>query len=178
MGQLQRALHKNLATLPKLMLRRILERKLGEQEIDLPPAAFEALLDHMLSHNDQHFTWTDGGADTGQQPRNLELIFDEKDTAQAQELSDRLITTIPEIIETIADKSGADLFNTLRKNWAIEGMVQRYEIDEFRDRLEHRWGEGLQILRMLLTVVRELGHEAIRETLNKAWVRDGLTGEA
>jgi hypothetical protein len=161
-GQLQQVLHEQIEGLPKLALRRLLERKLGEQKINLPSAAFEALLDHLLSHNGAHFTWDDGKADTPQQLQLLELIFDENDIAQAEELCERLTTTIPEIVKNVIEKSGADLLKACRESWPIEDTVRRYEIDEFRNRLEERWGEGLQLLRLLLTIVRELGHDTVK----------------
>src|SRR5205085_1323322 len=42
-----------------------------------------------------------------------------------------------------------------KSRWATENSLQSEEISEFRKRLERRWGEPLDQLRMLLTVSRE-----------------------
>jgi hypothetical protein len=164
MSQLQQALNEQIAGLPKLALRQLLEHKLREQKIDLPSAAFEALLDHLLHRKGEEFSWNDGETGTDRQFQRLGLIFDENDAAKAQEICERLATAIPEIVENLLEKSGADLLKSFKEKWNIEGAVQRCEVDGFRDRLEERWGEGLHLLRMLLTTVGELGHEAAKRS--------------
>jgi len=162
MGQLQRVLNEQVAGLPRLALRRVLEQKVREQGINLPSAAFEALLDHLLHGKGEDFSWNDDHTGADRQAKRLEICFGEDDAAKVEEICEKATTAIPGIIEDILEKSGAGLLKSLKGRWNIEGAAQCYEVDGFRDRLEERWGEGLNLLRMLLTTVRELGQETVK----------------
>ncbi|TPK20834.1 hypothetical protein FJ872_10130 [Mesorhizobium sp. B2-5-9] len=162
MGRLQKALQEQISQLPRLALRPILERKLGERSIALPKKAIDALLDHILSGDATNFTWSDGNTETPDQLDQLDLVFDDADEKEIEDFTTRMKSVIPEVVQSTVSMSGAHLFNTMKKRWEIDGAVERFEIDQFQDRLEERWGKGLRLLRMLLTMVREIGHDAAK----------------
>lgn len=163
MAKLQRALLEQIDKPPEVVLQRILRRKLVEAGIEIPPAAFDALIDHVLRQGGDVFTWTD--AKTGEEAetvRKLTLSFGDKDIEEIQSFTSEFEARLPALINTLATEGAATLFRTLKERWTIEGAVQRYELDGFRERMEERWGEGLNLLRMLLTCCRELGNEAFK----------------
>lgn len=162
MGAIQDALHEQVAKLPKLILTPILERKLKEQELKIPQACFDALIDHILNANGEDFHWTDGDTETPNDYRNLKLVFDEADREEIEKVIARVSEAMPDVVQETVTRGGAQLFSALRASWEIHEAVQRYECDEFQGRLEERWGEGLSLLRMLLQSIREIGAEVQR----------------
>ena len=54
------------------------------------------------------------------------------------------------------------ILSTLKRRWPREYRAQRRELDGFHKRLQERWGEGLDKLRMLTTIAREYGREVNR----------------
>lgn len=160
MKKLQRALNQELKKFPKLLLKKIVEGKLAEQKIVIPPVAVDALIDHMYSGKTESFKWSDGVNDDEDQ--KFSLSFGQEDLAEIDKAQKNLEKNIHSLIEQITETSADDLFETLKNNWTIEGAVQRSEIDQFRERLEERWSEGFELLRMLLTIARELGNETLK----------------
>jgi hypothetical protein len=157
MGTLQNALHDQIAKLPRLALKSILERKLKEQEIELPQNGLDALVDHILKADGEDFHWNDGNTETPNDYRNLKLVFNEDDGKEIERFSARVFEVMPEVIQEIITKSSAQLFSALKASWEAYEVSQRCECDEFQGRLEERWGKGLSLLRMLLHSIREIG---------------------
>ncbi|MES0198919.1 DUF5677 domain-containing protein [Mesorhizobium sp. M0011] len=162
MGKIQKALQEQISRLPRLALQPILERKLKEQSIDLPKDAFEVLLDRLLSGKDEDFTWSDGDIEKSDELRDLKLVFDDADEKEIENFATRMQSVIPEVVQSTVAMGGAHLFKAMKKSWEIDGAIERFQMDQFQERLEERWGEGLQLLRMLLTMVRGIGHDTAK----------------
>ena len=159
MGVLQRELERSFDNLPEEVLRNILKRKLKEAGRRLPPAAFDALVRHLLDGNEDEFEWDAPGG------RDLQLEFNEDDFAEIDAVQQALVEDLPELLTRLAQKSGRDLFKSLSERWETEGTTQRQADDGFRERLRMRWGEGLDLLAMLLTCCRETAGEEHRRCL-------------
>lgn len=114
MGTIQDALHEQIAKLPRLALKSILERKLKEQKIELPQDGFDALVDHILDANDEDFRWNDGNKETPDDYRELRLVFDEADGEEIEKFTARISGAIPDIIQETVTKGGAQLFSALK----------------------------------------------------------------
>lgn len=163
MNSINKILRTQVGNISKNVVRQFLDKKLARDGIEIPKAAVDALADHIASGNDQDFTWVDD--ETGEEPeqiRHLKLNFDESDASEIETLTSRITASLPQIIQEAVDHSGVLFFKGLRKRWPNEGEIQRLETDEFCTRIEERWGEGLDLLRMLLTCCREFGHESLR----------------
>lgn len=173
MRTIQDVLHEQIAKLPKLALKPILERKLKEQEIELPQNGFDALIDHILNANSEDFHWDDGNTETPNDYRDLKLVFDKGDREEIEKFTARISEAMPKIIQETIAMGSARLFSTLRASWDAHEAIQRYECDEFQARLEERWGKGLSLLRMLLYSIREIGadvHRRHRKSKSKKYV--------
>lgn len=145
-----------------MALRPILTRKLKEQGIKIPKRAFEALLDHLLQANGGHFTWSDGKGLATKGLQDLKLVFDDADAKEIEISIERIRHAMPGIIQSVVDEGGAELFEAMTESWSVDDAVAQFEIDEFRGRLEDRWGAGLHLLRLLLATSRDMGEDAAR----------------
>jgi hypothetical protein len=157
MRPIQRTLNNEISKMPELVLQEFLKRKLKEVGSPLPPEGIAALMRHIMSGNTENFVWDDKDKVNTQ---DHTISFDDKDEEEIIRMVEKLTSKMPDIIDNVSKKTARDIFKTLRAKWTVEGAIQAYETDEFRQRLEDRWGEGLDLLCMLLTVCREIGSEA------------------
>lgn len=77
---------------------------------------------------------------------------------------------LPEFIEAVTDKSTANILAVLKRQWRTESSQQRKESAAFQRRLQRRWGAGLELLKLLLTVCSESGarvNEKLRDPGNE-----------
>jgi len=161
MSTLRKAFQDQFEKLPEMVLRRIVQRKLAEADVELPVRAVDALVDHLLRQEDDgNFTWSDAKDESPEMRRNLALSFDEKDAEEIESTVARVTSELPAIVEKVIAQGGDVLFKSLKERWPIEGELQRNEVQDFNERLKERWGEGLNLLRMLLTCCREIGADA------------------
>lgn len=94
-------------------------------------------------------------------PSNITLEFTDEDLADLDQTIERFNAQLPGLLAEFTDKESRSLFKTLKGKWPEEHALQQQEMSEFRERLEERWGEGLTLLRMLLTVAREIGGQRL-----------------
>lgn len=155
MKKIQKELHRHFEEIPKAALRMLIERKLTKQNLELDNKSLDALIDHLLSGNEEDFILPDEGED-----QVFDLNIDQEDMDAFNNFLNRIVGEVPHIISRLSDKSARGLFKTLKENWKDEGALQKEEIRQFSLRLNQRWGDSFELLRMLLTIVRELGNEA------------------
>ncbi len=157
MKHIQRTLNNKISKIPELVLQEFLKLKLEEVGLSLPPEGIAELTHHILSDNTENFLWDNKDKENIQ---HYTISFDDKDAEEITRMVEKLTSKIPEIIDDTSKKTARSIFKTLRAKWSVEGIIQAYETDGFCQRLEDRWGEGLGLLRMLLTACREIGSEA------------------
>ena len=151
MGKLQRAFNEKLASLPVLLLERMVDRKLMDAQLSFAPDVKAALIQHILGGKLDEFVWHDDQAGDNIPQLRANLTFGKADFDEVELLLQKLPELISDTIVESARKSGLVVFTDLRKQWPIEGSLQEQDLIGFRSRLESRWGEGLNLLRMLLT---------------------------
>lgn len=160
MGTIDSIILKQMESAPKRLLKPMLTRKLKEAGVTAPDKMLDEFVDHLLSGSGKSFEWWDeSGAD---EHHDLKLTFTDEDRAELEEKINQLETSLPEAILKVTERAADGLYEQLRENWYVEGAAQLFESEEFRERLEERWGEGLDLLRMLLTCCREVGAEAYK----------------
>lgn len=132
-----------------------MKRKLEEQSIKLSKAGRIAFAQHVLAHGDsKEFTWR-GNAGT---QREI-LKFDETDAEEMSRMSKQLVESIPGIVDNLSKSVAKDYLKDLLDAWPERDEWESLVNTGFRERLNERWGEGLSLLRMLLTLCREVGGE-------------------
>ncbi|MDQ3126735.1 MAG: DUF5677 domain-containing protein [Pseudomonadota bacterium] len=169
MGQLQSVLHAQIRKTPQLALEQILERKLEEDGIKLSKAGRKAFAEHILTHGEsKEFTWRGGnGTD------NKTIKFDETDAEELSRMTRRLAESMPEIVDKLSKSAAKDYLKNLLAAWPERDDWELLVNAGFRERLQERWGEGLGLLRMLLTVCREVGGEQ-QTLLNRSKAKKAL----
>ncbi|WP_110752952.1 DUF5677 domain-containing protein [Phyllobacterium leguminum] len=155
---------------PRLLLRKVLQRKLEEQNIH-DDGLLEALTDHILSQSAEQFRWEDGSEGTD---KNLTLTLTEEDSNNLiNDYKNFVELKVPKLVRNVI-KSGAKLqVKNLGKRWAELKINDFNEMRHFRDHLELRWASGLDVLRMLLIASREIG-ETFSQKLFRSKAKRGL----
>ncbi|MFL6387187.1 MAG: DUF5677 domain-containing protein [Terriglobales bacterium] len=150
MDVLQEFLNQAIAKVPALLLEKVIARKLKEQGI-AGKGLSRKLADHVLSGKREPLKFR-SSKHTG----SVTLDFNETDADEITQAADRFCETqLPKLLVNMAAKTSRTILKDLKSRWATENSLQSEEISEFRKRLERRWGEPLDQLRMLLTVSRE-----------------------
>jgi hypothetical protein len=159
MGSIHKAFSKELAKVPRLLLLELIKEKLSAEGLANHHELAEAITDHFLKCGGDKFEWDDGLPSDGS-PRHLAVSFSDDDAARLNQRADEFIASLPKVIENSV-KGGAEvLVKALKRKWPEQAAHEIAAVQGFRERLEARWGEGFDLLRMLLTACRELGEEA------------------
>ncbi|MEH3145203.1 MAG: DUF5677 domain-containing protein [Methylobacterium frigidaeris] len=158
MGNLQKALQDQIANIPRMLLKKILVRKISESGVEVPDKMIDSLVDNLLQGNTDTFLWNDGSVD--EIHKELHLSFDDKDLAELDVFMREMPERIQSAIESTIEYGGKKLYQILISDWPAYNEIDNIETSNFTDNLTERWGKGLSLLRMMLTVAREMGHEA------------------
>jgi len=155
MGELQAVLDEQLAETPRLLLRQLITEKLRDASLPITSDLVEGLTDHILAGNLDTFHWEDG------EPEQRTVQLDFKDEEISNKVN-KLLENLPSIIDDLSQRAAKSAVRSLRKRWSGEYFYQTMELSGFRERLEARWGDAFGLLRMLLTIAREIGEETVR----------------
>lgn len=85
--------------------------------------------------------------------------FTSEDLNAVQTVMAEFIKNLPQAIQGILAESSPVLLEALKERWPAEAKRQNSERKAFGTRLYERWGDGLHLLRMLITIAREVGSE-------------------
>jgi LPS O-antigen subunit length determinant protein (WzzB/FepE family) len=155
MDTLQKLFEQQFKVLPELFLEKLLEKKLHAEGINTDPVMIQKLIQHVLSSNSDSFSWDDG------KEGNISITINLTE-ADVEDAEKRFIATLPRIIEKTTTDIARLLLKSLKKNWKKESNYQEAEFHIFKKNLERRWDKALGMLRMLLTISRELGVETAK----------------
>ena len=159
MASLQETIDAMLEDLPVQLLSKELDEKLRLQGIRLSKRKLEALTRRVLHTEEDNIT-------VGRGDRVIE--FTEADAENLSKEAEAFLAQFPTLVQEFSNQAAIDVLATLKKGWRREWSGQRREMDGFRKRLELRWRKGLEPLRILTTVARELG-----STIHNAMVAAG-----
>jgi hypothetical protein len=155
MGTLHQAFKAEMARIPSMVLGSFISEKLKVQGLGDVPGLAEALTEHLLNGNKGSFDW--GNNNAGDQ--NISLEFTIEDADKIEILTKEFLNKIPQIVEESAEWGSKSLLRALKRDWHSQALHENAELDGFKTRLHMRWGYGFELLRMLLTICRELGAE-------------------
>lgn len=155
MDTIQKIFEQQFKALPELFLEKLVEKKLRAEGINPAPVMVQQLIQHVLSSNSDSFCWDDG------KERNISITINltEEDVEDAEK---RFLASLPKIIEKTTTDIARLLLKSLKKDWKEESNYQDAEFCIFKTNLERRWGKAIGMLRMLLTISRELGAETAK----------------
>jgi len=156
-GEIERLLQSQLDELPQLLLTNLVEKKLTDLKVPDPKGNAERLAKHILAEGGANFRIEN--ADDAGPDQELAIEFTEEDGEGLTAAADRFMASLPELIEKVSATTSASIFRRLKKDWPEQWAWQQSVEGPFRENLEARWGEPFTLLRMLLTVSREIGAE-------------------
>jgi len=85
------------------------------------------------------------------------IEFNDDDTKAIKIIADGLIEELPKVLQNLMESAPPSLSVVMKKNWRREKRMQARDKKGFSRRLEKRWGKGLDLLRMFITISREVG---------------------
>lgn len=121
----------------------------------MPDEAVGALVEHFMSGAEGEFVWIDSDGSR----QDLRLTFTSEDLTELEEAIRPILDAMPQAISDSVETAAKTFLKELWKNWPT---ARNDELNAFRQRLEERWGGGLNYLRMLLVCSREMGHDAYK----------------
>ena len=159
MGLLQRLLEQQLDDTPYLAFTELIETKLEAQGISLSPRERERLQSRLRSETDdagkfrlRPWKWWD--------KRGVSIQVTKEELQQFKTgVSSFLESGLQQVIDEVSADVADTILGTLRKTWRREKRKQDTEIRRFRSQLTRRWEPALSLLRMFVTISRELGEE-------------------
>ncbi len=175
MDALQQSLNEAVANLPTLFLEKLITKKLQDQGITATKALSSKIAKRILSGNSEPFKYR-GGKPEG----DVTLTFKDADVDEITKAVALFCDAkLPKILDDVAERVSKSVLKDLKSRWVQEHALQETDLSEFRKRLEDRWGKPLGQLRMLLTMAREWGQDAIprrnsSKTSKKIHLRDIL----
>ena len=146
------AIKEGLKSIPAAALQKVLMPKLKDAGVRTYKVVARDLAEHLLSNPDKEFSWG-----SGRDPKRMNITFGEDDVAEVEKIAKRIIDGVPDLVDRISRETARDMI----ARFAIEWREARYRdlraLSSFHNNLEDRWGEGLDALRMLLDLSRQLG---------------------
>lgn len=152
MSTIQKIFEQQFKELPKLFIEKLVGKKLRAEGINPDPVMIQQLIQHVLSSNSDSFFWDDGKEGNASITVNIT-------EADVEETEKKFLASLPRIIEKTTTDIAKLLLTSLKKDWREESIYQKEEFRIFNKNLERRWGKAIGMLRMLLTISRELGAE-------------------
>jgi hypothetical protein len=170
MSNLDKYLKKEIKNLPQRFLRRLVEKKLKEQNID-EESLVNALTEYLHSACNEPFYWNDGEAGG---IKNLTIKFTKKDLdALEKDIKAFLNDGLPKVITNSVKGSAQYLVKKLEKRWPEVRVDDKNQMRYFRDRLDLRWASALDPLRMMLMASREIG-QTYADKLARSKAKTGI----
>lgn len=166
MGMLQAELDSALSRLPWTILTQRIAEQMQAQGITLSHTDRRRLEEHLRSGADgritlQRWRWWETG--------ELAVHLTQGDTDAVIERVDRFIAhELHGLMREVTDDVAQSMLKHLLDRWRKESVRQRKEIAGFRRRLEQHWERPLELLRMLLSIARELDTEIDPHTQSRA----------
>lgn len=152
---LHQVLEECLRSVPEQVLGEIVARKLSDQGVELSPTEQKKILKQIVSGKSEiPFRRSQ------REDRVVSIELTDDDFQQAEEATTKVLAGLHGVIEGIAETLTTPILETLRKRWRNEWRQQRRLHSGFQQRLYGRWKAPLDLLRMLLTIARELGGSA------------------
>ena len=172
-GPIQQALEEVIDRLPRTSAAELFTKKLTEAGIKPTRKLVNKLVEHVLAGGPDEFEWP------GEQ--DIHLTITPEDLADLDRSTKAFRDRLPALIEDIGAKTAKKVLKTLKVNWAAQHRWESETHDGFRSRLETRWGDGLNALRMMLTISREVGEaNALKNRRSRArcdWHKRHVLGQ-
>lgn len=154
-GELQKSFDELLRNVPRAFLAQVIEKKLSANGVKPSQKLVNKLTDAVMAGSSDSIHWDGDESDS-----DVVISFTEEDVKAFDEATRKfLYDELPNVVGDLTRHSSRSVVRILKQNWSEQYEWQRNVQRGFRERLETRWGGGLDLLRMILTVSQELGQE-------------------
>lgn len=158
MTNAQKRFEQTIKDIPRRLTEELIVKKLKAAGVRKASQIAPKLLEHALSDSKEPFVRDDDNISD-----EINISITSEDIVQLDRAFNEFSQSgIPTIIQNVSDNAAVDLLASLKSNWPEQFDWERSQIASFRNNLEHRWGKGLSLLRMLLTICREIGQENLK----------------
>lgn len=149
------------------LIHKLVERKLKEQDISLSPSEIDFITKKILNGQlgpfkfDRWKFWNS---------KTVTLSLTEEDITSIESFlsSDSLVKDCSDVIMSVMIDGASDFLLTLKKSWPNESRRRKKEMNDFRKRLNQRWGVSLDKIELLVQLSLELGESINEELRNSA----------
>jgi len=153
-SNLNRVLNQVLDDVPRALLEKLIARKFAQAGAQPSREAIRQLAGRLIAGKTD-VRWDEDGAP------DVAITFSDSDVEALTEALDSFVgKDLPKLTENVSLKTARRVLRRLKKNWPERALWEEQTQAAFEARLAHRWGKGLDLLRMLLTISREFGEEA------------------
>ena len=164
---LQRVIASGAEQIPVAALSRVLSPKLRAAGVRRHRKMADALAEHITQKKNGEFIWDEGGPD-----RDIDIRFSHADLKELERLSKKLVDTLPDLVERLTTVVADRMRTAYVRKWKEARYQEQRFFQDFQNRLEDRWGEGLDLLRVLWNICQQIG-ESYDERLSRSRAQSG-----
>lgn len=99
--------------------------------------------------------------------QDTDLEMTEEDIDRVNSEFSALEENIPAVMESLIDDMSLKILKTLEETWSAETYREELARQEFEQRLQERWGPGIDKLKLFLAIAREFGANLNRTFRNE-----------
>ena len=152
-GEIQKSFDELIRNVPRMFLVQIVEKKLSKAGVRPSKKLVNKLADAVMAGSSDSIHW-----DGDESNSDVVITFTEDDVKAVGDAAHKFLNDeMPNLVGDLTRRTARSVLKTLKQNWPEQHEWELQTHLAFAKRLEIRWGEGLNLLRMLLTVSRELG---------------------
>ncbi len=148
-----------------MMLAKVLAPKLKDAGVKKYRKTADRFAEHIIANGDAPFSLGSHGTD-----ELISISFDDEDYIQLEKIQTEFFGELPDLIERVASATSDLTARSTVRHWRENRYLELRQLDAFRINLEDRWGDGLDFLRVLLSLSLEIGQE-FHERLAKSRAR-------
>lgn len=157
MQSLQAILEEQLAELPRAIATQLIRDKLEPMGLADNEPVVAALVAHVLSGADDGPFDLEVDLPEGVSPDGIVLDFGGEDFAFIAKAEAAFHDELPGLIQETARRAAQFVVAGYRASWPDFRAAEVAAVDDFRGNIEARWGEGFDLVRMLIEISREQG---------------------
>lgn len=153
-GPLQRVVESEIARTPEIFARQLIHEKLealGIQNEDLAADLVRYVMGDRTAE-------VEARIDAAAGP-DVVISFGPEDIDRLKEFQRNLSQELPELLLNMSSEAAGPMLADYKRQWRAYRPHEIESFDQFKTNLQARWGKGLDALRMLLELCRDIGSE-------------------
>lgn len=167
MGELHKILRAEIRKVPGMFLRQLVIEKFEAATVDYDDKLVSMIVESLLNGDATQFELPSSGS------QSITLSFGDNDIADLEHMAKGLMDQMPDMISDMSVSAAHNLLRSYKKSWRNYRPHEEAIFQQFRDNLNERWSKGLNDLRLLLAISRDVG-ETYYKRLRRSKAKKGL----